>query len=222
MEGESVSEAPGFVRRNGLSLVLLALFLASFAGQAISGRMVLNRERLAEGEPPVGWLQYFGEGQFVSATFENWESEFLQMGVYVLLTVWLRQWGSAESRPFGKEPPPEIEPGPTPWPVKVGGWVRKLYENSLSIALLGLFACAFVGHWLGSWEQNAEEMRRNGEAVPSHLAYLADPQFWFESFQNWQSEFLAVFALVMLSIVLRQHDSPQSKPVEAPHSQTGA
>ena len=47
-------------------------------------------------------------------------------------------------------------------------------------------------------------------------------QFWYESLQNWQSEFLAVGAIIILTIYLRQYGSPESKPVHAPHVQTGS
>ncbi|RDZ28948.1 DUF6766 family protein [Lysobacter silvisoli] len=213
----------GFWKRNGLSLVLLALFAATFAGQMLAGHRVYNREQVEAGLPPVTLPTYLQQGHFISATFENWESEFLQMGWYVLLTVWLRQRGSAESRPMDEEdePPERIAPGPTPWAARAGGWVRAVYANSLSIALLALFAVSFVLHACGSWKQHAEELLRQGQPVPSLPSYLGDAQFWFESFQNWQSEFLAVLTLVVLSIFLRQHDSPQSKAVDAPHSQTG-
>ncbi|HJR73697.1 MAG TPA: DUF6766 family protein [Luteimonas sp.] len=211
----------GFFRRNGLSLVLLLLFLGSFAGQIASGFSVLNDERLERGQPPVSVREYLGQGQFLSATFENWESEFLQMGLYVLLTVRLRQVGSAESRPMQAEEE-KIDPGEKPWPARAGGLWRKLYAHSLSTALLLLFAIAFVAHWQGSWRQFSEEAAAKGKIPPDAWSYLGQAQFWFESFQNWQSEFLAVLSLVLLSIFLRQDKSPQSKPVDAPHAQTGA
>lgn len=214
--------AHGFFARNGLSLVLAVLFLGAFVGQVLAGRAVLNEERVGEGRPPVGLVDYLREGQFVSATFENWESEFLQMGLYVLLTVWLRQRGSAESRPFPPEPADEVEEGPTPRAAKARGFVRWMYANSLSLAFLALAAISFGLHWEGSWRQHVDELRGKGQVPPGLVAYLGDAQLWFESFQNWQSEFLAVLALVVLSIFLRQDGSPQSKPLEAPHSQTGA
>lgn len=213
----------GFLRDNALSLVLAMLFLASIAGQYAAGLSVLNRERASHGEPPVSWIAYAREPHFVSATFENWESEFLQMAVYILLTACLRQRGSAESRALpGEESPERIDPGPTPWPVARGGLWRRLYAHSLVIALSSLCALSFAIHWRSSWLQAVEERLAGGEAPPGFLAYLADSQLWFESFQNWQSEFVSVLAIVLLSIVLRERNSPQSKPVEAPHRQTGA
>jgi hypothetical protein len=219
----------GLWRENALSIVLLILFATCLLGQIASGRAVLNQERREHGLAPVAWIDYFHHGQFLSATFENWESEFLQMGLYVLLTVGLRQKGSAESRPLDDtargalEPDSrEVEPGPHPSAVRRGGWVARLYANSLSIGLLLLFAVAFAAHGYGSWRQEVEERSNQGQAAPTLSEHLTGPEFWFESFQNWQSEFLAVFALVVLSIWLRQAHSPQSKPVRAPHSQTGA
>jgi len=209
-----------FWQRNGLSLVLVAVFALFLGGQIVAGRTVLNQERAEQGRAPVGWFDYLHEGHFLSATFENWESEFFQMGAYVLLTVYLRQKGSAESRSFKPEPP-RIEEGPTPALAKRRGIARKLYEHSLALALFALFIISFGMHWLGSWRQYTDEQLQRGEAPMPAWEYLGEARFWFESFQNWQSEFLAVLALVVLSIWLRQKDSPQSKPVKAPHSQTG-
>lgn len=161
---------------------------------------------------------------FWSATFENWESEFLQMGVYVLLTVWLRQKGSAESRPMDKseednEPTPE-HLQPRAW--RKGGVVRWLYANSLSIAFLLLFLASFTGHLFGSWRKSIGDALMHHQPVKDLGQYAMDPSFWFESFQNWQSEFLAVLSLIVLSVFLRQKDSPQSKKVDEPNSKTGS
>ena len=213
---------PGFFRRNGLSIVVLLCMLASLVGQVISGRLVYNAELEKEGGQPLSIARYLESGHFVSATFENWESEFLQMGMYVLLSVSLRQKGSAESRPLepGKEGA-TIEAGPKPWAVRKGGIFLKLYEHSLATAFGLLFVLSFVLHLEGSWRHEMVQRSLEGERPESLLEYLGGSQFWFESFQNWQSEFLAVAALVILTIWLRQKDSPQSKPVAAPHSQTG-
>lgn len=211
-----------FWARNALSIVLLVFFAASLAGQIVAGRTVLNEERREEGQSALSWAEYLGDGQFVSATFENWESEFLQMGLYVLLTVTLRQQGSAESKPYPEEEPPaRIDPGPRPAWAAAGGWRRTVYGHSLAATLLLLFFLAFLLHWWGSWRHQVDEAGAKGEVPTALLDYLGDARFWFESLQNWQSEFLSVFALVVLSIFLRQKDSPQSKHIDAPHSQTG-
>lgn len=212
-----------FLRSNGLSLALSGIFLACLAGQILFGHAAYNDERMHEGVPTLGLVAYLGSGHFVSALMENWESEFLQMGMYVLLTVHLRQRGSAESRPLesGKEKE-RIEPGPTPWPVRAGGVWRAMYEWSLSMAMLVLLAIAFLGHALGSWRLEVAQRAAQGLPGEGFLEHVSGAQFWFESMQNWQSEFLAVLSLVVLSIFLRQKDSPQSKPVEAPHRQTGS
>lgn len=209
-------------KRNGLSIVLALLFLSFISLQVVFGWHAFNDERLQQGQPALPLLAYLHSGHFVSATFENWESEFLQMGMYVLLTVKLRQVGSAESRPMdpAKEKQ-EIEPGPTPWPVRKGGLWLRLYEHSLAIAFGLMFLVSFVLHLCGSWQADVDERMGRGEPPVTIWHHLAGAEFWFESFQNWQSEFLAVLALVLLTIWLRQKDSPQSKPVPAPHRQTG-
>jgi hypothetical protein len=220
---EMASNGDGnFLRRNGLSLVLLALLLGSLTGQVIAGRSVYNEELVQAGAAPLAWMEYLRSGHFISATFENWESEFLQMGMYVLLTVSLRQKGSAESRPMKESQEKErIEQGPKPWPVRIGGIWRTLYAHSLAIAFAILFMLSFALHLDGSWLHEQNERALKGDAPIALSEYVTDPQFWFESFQNWQSEFMAVASLVLLTIWLRQKDSPQSKPLEAPHSQTG-
>jgi Domain of unknown function (DUF6766) len=150
------------------------------------------------------------------------------MGVYVLLTAWLVQKGSSESKPPEGDPTRDEDPRlhgddpDAPWPVRRGGWVLRLYEHSLSIALLSLFSLAFTGHLVtGARAYSAEQIAHGGPGV-SALQYLFRSQFWFESFQNWQSEFLAVGCLVVLSVYLRQRGSSESKPVAAPHAQTGS
>lgn len=209
-------------KRNGLSLVLLALMLLFLGGQVVAGLQVHNEELQQHGRTPLDLWQYLHSGHFMSATFENWESEFLQMGMYVLLTVSLRQQGSAESRPI--EPAQEqerVESGPAPWPVRRGGLWKTLYGHSLAIAFGLMFLLSFILHAIGSWRSQCVEQQLQGLPAPGLLEHLLGSTFWFESMQNWQSEFLAVLALVVLTIFLRQKDSPQSKAVQAPHSQTG-
>ncbi|KGQ18486.1 Membrane protein [Lysobacter dokdonensis DS-58] len=222
MAEETRRPTDSFFRRNGLSLVAAALMIGSLVGQLLTGHAVYNEERGELGLAALSFAQYLVSGHALSSTFENWESEFLQMGMFVLLTVVLRQKGSSESRPMRAEDEnPRIDPGPTPWPVRKGGLWKSLYGHSLAIAFMALFALSFALHAFGSWERDGVERMARHEASLALGDYVLSSQFWFESFQNWQSEFLAVLSLVLLSIWLRQKDSPQSKPLEAPHSQTG-
>jgi len=213
---------------NALSIVLLAMFLAAAVLQIYFGHAVYNEQRQQAGRAVVSLGAYLTSGHFVEALFENWESEFLQMGVFILIAVKLRQKGSTESRPFDQ--PCESDEDPrghrgepeAPWPVRRGGWVLRVYEHSLSLAFFGLFAVSFVLHAFGGQIQNNEELTAHGKPAQSLLEFVGSSQFWFESFQNWQSEFLAIASVVVLSIFLRERGSPQSKPVAAPHSETGA
>lgn len=213
------------LRDQGLTIVTLGLFLLFFGAQTVTGHRVYNADRQEYQQPPVSLGTYLQSGHFVEATFENWESEFLQMGAYVFLTAFLVQRGSAESRdPDQPNDSKEGEPitVDSPWAAKQSGAVRFVYENSLPIALFGIFLVSFLMHaWGGARAYSEEEVAHGGNAVTT-LQFLRTSQFWFESFQNWQSEFLAVAALVVLSIFLRQRNSPESKPVNAPHSTTGA
>ncbi len=213
-----------FLYRNGLSIVVLLLMLLSLGGQFFTGMQDKNEERQEEGKPPLSIGMYAQSGHFIQATFENWESEFLQMALYVLLTVWLRQKGSSESKKLeGKE---EVDRMPTPspgapWPVRKGGIWLRLYKNSLSIAFTILFLISFATHFYGSLKNYNEEQADKNRPQKAWNVYIGSPHFWFESFQNWQSEFLSVASIVILSIWLRQYGSPESKPVDAPYDETG-
>jgi hypothetical protein len=207
--------------------VMLVLFLFSLLGQSIMGYHEYNEDQEEHRQPTVTYAEYHTTGHFVEAVFENWESEFLQMASYVLLTAFLFQKGSAESKDPDKENAADEDPAKSknkkdaPWPVRRGGLALKLYRNSLFLVLLLLFLISFGLHAAGGAKEYNEEQRAHGAPVVSTAGYMGTSRFWFESFQNWQSEFLSVAAIVILSIWLRQQGSPESKPVAAPHSQTG-
>jgi hypothetical protein len=214
------------LRDQGLTLVMLGLFLIFLGAQSVTGFRVYNDERVQMGKSEISYGRYLRSGHFVEATFENWESEFLQMGAYVLLTAFLIQRGSAESRDPDKDKNSDQEDEPvtadSPWLVRHGGLSLKVYENSLPIVLLTIFLICFILHaWGGAKVYSEEQLAEGGHAYTT-WNFMHTSQFWFQSFQNWQSEFLAVGALVVLSIFLRQRGSPESKPVAAPHSKTGA
>jgi hypothetical protein len=217
-----------FFRNNGLSVVMLVLFLFSLLGQSIMGYHEYNEDQREHRQPTVTYAEYHTTGHFVEAVFENWESEFLQMASYVILTAFLFQKGSAESKdPDATDNPSDEDPAKSknkkdaPWPVRRGGLALKLYQNSLSAVLFLLFLISFALHAAGGAKEYNEDQRAHGGQPVSTVEYVGTSRFWFESFQNWQSEFLSVAAIVLLSIWLRQQGSPESKPVAAPHSQTG-
>lgn len=215
------------LKDNGLAIALTALFLISVIGQALTGHAADNGDRLRHGEAAIDLISYLGGGAFLSTLFENWESEFLQMWAYVMLTAYLFQRGSPESKdpdetaPQDRDPALDAKNPAAPWPVRAGKIARGLYAHSLGLALLILFLATFVLHWLNSARHAADEAKEHGEPAASALEHLGDMQFWFESFQNWQSEFLATAVLIVLAVFLRERGSPESKPVAAPHEETG-
>ena len=217
-----------FFRDNGLSLVMFGLFVLFLFAQSITGFSVYNDDQREHGEATISYPDYLTTGHFIEATFENWESEYLQMGAYVLFTVFLFQRGSSESKDPDKDEAVDEDPrqsqdrSDVPWPVRYGGPVLKLYEHSLATALLLLFLISFVLHAVGGAREYSQEQLAHGGQAVSTLEFLHTSEFWFQSFQNWQSEFLAVFSIVALSIFLRQRGSPESKPVAAAHSETGS
>ena len=214
-----------FLKNNALSLVFFFLFLTTLVGQAVTGLKEHNHEIIEEGGQSIRMGEYILSGHFLQATFENWESEFFQMALFVILTIFLYQKGSSESKDPEENEPVDREPNrrkkDAPWPVKQGGLVLSVYKHSLSIALFGLFVLSFIVHWYGSLKDYNEGEILKGQPTETAMQYLGNSRFWFESFQNWQSEFLSVFAIVVLSIFLRQKGSPQSKPVDEPNSTTG-
>lgn len=208
-----------FFRDNGLTLALMAMFLFSVIGMVWAGHMNHNEDLTKHGAPAISLFAYLLSGAFLSALFENWESEFLQMSAYVILTAMLFQRGSSESRDPDDPGRPNDELPTDLW--KRHPVLSWLYCHSLGLALALLFVLSFVLHWWGSFAAASEEALRHGETPRSMGAYLFDSQLWFESFQNWQSEFLSTAVLVVLSIFLRQQGSPESKPVGATNAETG-
>ncbi len=213
-------------RENGLTIVTLALFLLFVGGQTVAGWHDHNQDQEEHGQPTLDYVEYLGSGHSIEALSENAESEFLQMGLFVWLTTFLRQKGSPESKKLG---PQEVDKDPrrdkqrgSPWPVQRGGVVLRIYENSLTLAFLVLFLVSFTLHAMSGAASYSEEQIAHGGAAVSAIQYLATSRMWFESLQNWQSEMLSVLSLVVLSIFLRQRGSPESKPVAAPNSRTGS
>lgn len=214
------------LKNNGLTLALLVLFAVCIAGQYISGWYVELEDARRHAQPGVTLLAYAVSPQFLSSVFENWESEFLQMAAYVVLTAFLIQRGSAESKnpdapPRDNDLAQKAQEHGAPSFLRKGPLWRAIYARSLGLALILLFVASFIMHWINSAHASAQDALEHGEKPKAVLAYLGDPQLWFESFQNWQSEFLSTAVLVVLSIFLRQRESPESKAVAAPNSQTG-
>ena len=210
----------GFVRDNGLTLALAVAVVVSIALMLLAGWTAFNQDLALHGQPPIGLAAYAGSGDFLSALFENWESEFLQMGIYVCLTAFLFQRGSAESRD-----PDEGQPGASPSVLRARSPLRRLaawiYSYSLGLVLASLFVLSFVAHLIESARKAAEAALPHDAVSPAPWEHLGNAEFWFELMQNWQSEFLSTAVLVVLSIWLRYHGSPELKEVDAPHAATG-
>jgi len=215
-------------RRHALGTACLALFLIFFVAMSLTGRVVHNHDARDHHEASISYADYLTTGDFFEATFENWESEFLQMAAYVMLTAYLVQRGSAESKDPDSKSESEDDPAAhrldpdAPWPVRRGGVWLRLYENSLFVAFVVLFLASMVGHAFGGVAAYNSAQAAHGGSAISVLAFVRTGEFWFQSFQNWQSEFLAVFSIVMLTIFLRQRGSPESKPLHAPNNATGS
>lgn len=200
-----------------LTVVLLSLFLLSVGGQVVTGFAAHNEERALLGQMPLAtYGEYLRHGHFISALAENMESEFLQMGLFVLLTVWLVQRGSAESK-SPDEGSDAREEAYSLQKRQQHPWLWRIYENSLSAAMALLFIFFFLLHAYGNHLTEMEKTKTN----LSFWSIFATTEFWFESFQNWQSEFFSIAMLGLCSIFLRQKGSPQSKKLHESHWKTG-
>ena len=218
-----------FARDNSLTLVFLALFLAAVVAQAIAGHAEFNEEQASHGGSPISLGRYVLSSAYGVSVMENWQSEYLQFTLFILLTVWLVQRGSPESKPVdkaGRESDREQRVGPharddSPRLARASGPGRRLYENSLLIVMGAIWVGTWVAQSLtGVVEYNADQLSHHAE--PSSLwSYLGSASFWERTLQNWQSEFLAVGSMAILTVYLRQRGSPESKPVGASHAATG-
>jgi hypothetical protein len=224
MDGpKSTASAREWLHDRALTLVLLLMFAMFLGGQFVAGHRDYNDAQREHGRPPVDAWSYAATGHWWESVFENWESEFLQMAVFVLLTTMLVQRGSPESRrahvrePVDADPREHADDPQAPWPVRRGGWILFIYERSLGLAFVLLFLVSWAGHAIGGYAEYAADQVDHGTARPSLMDYVSSSRFWFESFQNWQSEFLAIALMVWLAVYLRQRGSPESKPVHAPH-----
>ena len=218
-----------WVRNSSLSLFFFVLFVGATIGQTIAGQKVFNEEALAHGGETISYWRYLVSSHFAEAMAENWQSEYLQFTLFILATVWLIQRGSNESKPpedAGRESDRKQLVGEhaqrnSPRWARVGGWRTRLFSNSLLLVMLAVFFASWLAQSIAGRNEYNEEQRDHGEATVSWLGYLARSDFWEKTLQNWQSEFLAVGTMAVFTIYLRQRGSPESKPVGAPHNQTG-
>ena len=217
-----------WVRENSLSLFFLTIFVATLIGQSITGQRDFNEEQLAHDAEPVSYGRYVASSSFGRAILENWQSEWPQFILFALATVWLVQRGSPESKKPGEEGLESDEqqlvgthakPRSPAW-AKAGGWRTRVYGNSFLLVMLTIFLGSWLAQSFTGWTEYNDDQRDHDQPTVSWSGYLAKPRFWEETFQNWQSEFLAVGAMAVFTIYLRARGSPESKPVGAPHDET--
>lgn len=214
-----------FLRNNSLSLFFLVIFVAAIIGQSIAGWMDLNEQEAMHGAAPLAYLDYVSSSEFLVDVAENWQSEFLQFFLFILATIWLVQKGSPESKKPGDEGVGSdkeqyvgryaLDDSPS-WAKSTGvrGWI---YSNSLLLVMGTIFLLSWLAQSLAGTLVANEDNAQHGLPAIGWAEYVASPDFWNRTLQNWQSEFLAVGSMVAFSIYLRQRGSSESKPVGAPH-----
>ncbi|WP_395398803.1 DUF6766 family protein [Arthrobacter sp. UC242_113] len=217
------------LRNNGLSLFFGLIFLLALLGQALTGHALFNEEQVASGLEEISFGQYLVSSNFAVDVSENWQSEYLQFLLYIFATIWLVQKGSPESKELN-EPGPESDKdqlvgeysnAKSPKWARVSGWRRTLYSNSLGLTMGLIFILSWLVQSIAGNSNYNQEQIQNFQQPVSWGEYIASPEFWNRTLQNWQSEFLAVGSMVVLSIYLRQRGSPESKPVGSAHDDTG-
>ena len=219
----------GFLRDNALSLTFGGLFLATLAGQAVSGTADYNAQQITNGLEPVSLLEYVTSSSFGVDVMENWQSEYLQFFLFVFGTVWLIQRGSSESKKPGEEGPESDEEqrigrhanDDSPAWARTGDWRTALFSRSLGLLMGGLFLLTWAASSVAGWAAYNSEQLGDRQDPVSWVGYLGEADFWNRSFQNWQSEMLAVGSMAVFSVYLRQRGSPESKPVGVAHAETG-
>jgi hypothetical protein len=216
-------------KEQSLSLFFLALFLVTTIGQSVVGQRAYNAEQLAHDSEPLSYWRYLASSDFGAALVENWQSEWLQFMVFAMATVWLVQKGSNESKKpdeagLESDQKQQVEGyagNRAPAWARIGGLRTRIYENSFLIVMTAIFLASWFVQSLTSWNEFNDEQREHDEPTVSWWTYLDRADFWERTLQNWQSEFLAVGTMVVFTIYLRQRGSPESKPVGAPHDETG-
>ena len=220
---------PKFLRENSLSLVFGLLFLVSLVAQSFAGWQQFNAQQVAEHLDTITWFAYATSADFIVDVSENWQSEFLQFWLFLTATVWLLQKGSPESKELdkvGKESNKDQKVGyaadrNSPAWARAGGWRTSVYSSSLALVMAALFVASWLVQSVAGWAAFNETRLQQMQDPISWASYLLNADFWARTLQNWQSEFLAVGAMAVLSIYLRQRGSSQSKPVGESHEATG-
>ncbi len=218
-----------WVKDQSLTLFFLAIFALSLVGQSFAGLHDFNEEQASHGGEQYSYGRFLVSSEFGGDVMENWQSEFLQFSLIILVTVWLVQRGSTESKKVEEagamsdkeERVGEHAPAKAPRWAKVKDWRLKLYENSLGLAMLTIFFGTWFAQSLTNWTAYNHQQAEHGEPAVTWVSFLGRADFWNRTLQNWQSEFLAVATMAAFSIYLRQRGSPESKPVGAPHDETG-
>jgi hypothetical protein len=218
-----------FWRENSLSTVFLAFFVLAVAGQAFAGWREFNDQASAHQEPAISLGRYLTSSSFGNAVLENWQSEYLQFTLYILLTVWFVQRGSPESKEPGRQGGESDEDQlvgeharhDSPRWARARDWRGRLYSNSLLALMVSIWLLSWFGQSVTGWSEYNSDQIIHHEPTVDWLGYLGTASFWQATLQNWQSEFLAVGSMAVFAIYLRQRGSPESKPVGAPHHETG-
>jgi hypothetical protein len=217
-----------FLKDNGLSVAFGLLFLVTLVGQAIAGHADYNHHQVLDGGQTISFWNFLATSDFAVDVAENWQSEYLQFSLYILATVWLVQRGSPESKhpdDIGLESDEKQLVGrhattESPKWARIGGWRTAVFSRSLVLVMGGVFLLSWLAQSIAGLSAFNEEQLGQLTDPVSWPQYVASADFWNRTLQNWQSEFLAIGSMAVLSVYLRQRGSPESKPVGTPHGAT--
>ncbi len=202
------------IRDNSLSIVLFTLFVICISAQSFAGWRSQNENLAAHGQLSLGYWLYLSTGTFWEGLASNWQAAVLQLGSLIVFSRFLYQRGAAHSLDPHKSKSKQRRRAET-WPFS---WT---YRNSLSLMFLLLFVISFALHVFTGASAYNEERALVGQPPIRITAFLLSAKFWSITLQTWQAEYLVIALYVVLTIFLRQQDSPESKRTEASDKTTG-
>ncbi|MGH6989334.1 MAG: DUF6766 family protein [Stellaceae bacterium] len=199
------------IRESSLSVILFALFIVCLVAQSVAGWRLQDETLATHGQAALGYLHYLATGTYLEGLAANWQAAFLQLASLIAFSGFLYQRGAPHSRDPRKRRKRRRKASRVSW----------LYRNSFFLSFLLLFGLTLVLHVVGGTSADNAERALAGQPPITIAAFLFSAKFWSTTLQTWQAEYLAIVIYVILSVFLRQEDSPESKPVESRNETTG-
>jgi len=201
------------IKDNSLSIVLFALFVICISLENFTGWRLQNETLAVHAQTSINYWHFLSTGAFLEGLASNWQAAVLQLGSLIVFSSFLYQRGAPHSRDPRKARGKEKR--------RKADRFSWFYRNSLLVAFLLLFVLALGLHIIFGTKAYNEQLTLAGQPPISIAAFLLSAKFWTTTLQTWQAEYLVIALYVVLTIFLRQQDSPESKPLESRNATTG-